>query len=90
MSGSLNAYKKNNMAKTDQTKGKTAPATNTQLLTLQEVAQLLGINRNTAAAWRNAQVLPRPLVHTDTGRAYWSRAAVEAWARGAGSPGGQP
>lgn len=49
------------------------------LLTLAQVANLLGIDRNTAGRWLRAGRLPAPITQ-DGKRKYWSRAALVAWA----------
>lgn len=70
------------MAKTDQSTGAPAPSSQPLLVNLSELAQLLGINRNTAAAWRKEGILPRPLVDTGSERVFWARAQIEDWCGG--------
>lgn len=61
-----------------------APATRHSLLVgLGEVASMLGVDRGTAGRWAEAGILPSPKIRNGK-RAFWSRAAVVAWASSAG------
>lgn len=69
--------KKNNMANQTTNECGSKPR---ELLRMGEVAEVLGVHRNTLQRWDAAGSLPAPKVRHGK-RAFWSRAEVLAWAR---------
>lgn len=49
------------------------------LVGLAEIAELVGVGRNTVDQWRRRGILPDPLT-TVSGNPVWARQDIEAWA----------